>query len=170
MPNEDHKCTPNSQLMQAQEIEDLAKLFVAQGVDRIRLTGGEPLVRKDFADILFRLAQLPVELNLTTNAFFIDQHISLLKECGLKSVNVSLDSLDPNTFFLLTKRHALEHVWSNLELLLEQNFSVKLNVVLMKGINDQEIIPFIELAKELPLHIRFIEFMPFLMILATVYA
>jgi cyclic pyranopterin phosphate synthase len=161
MPNEEVSCTPNAQLMQPNEILSIAKKFVALGVDKIRLTGGEPLVRKEAREIIHQLSQLPVELCLTTNGALVHKFQQELLGSSIGSVNVSLDSLDENKFEVLTKRNHFGQVLKNIEWLLENNFSVKVNVVLIKGINNNEINDFIELTRSKKLHIRFIEFMPF---------
>ena len=160
MPEDVHFMPPKH-LMQADEILKLATEFVKLGVTKIRLTGGEPLVRKDAAVIISSLAKLPVELTLTTNGVLIDQYLPVLKEAGIQSVNVSIDSLRAARFAEITKRDQFDRVWQNINLLLQNNIHVKLNVVLMKGINDDEINDFVALTKDVPLHVRFIEFMPF---------
>src|SRR4030095_12773428 len=139
MPEEEYEFTPASRLMQADEIETLSNIFVAEGVTKIRLTGGEPLVRKDAAKIILGLSKLPVELTLTTNATRIHDFIDLLKESNIKSVNVSLDTLHPEKFLLTTRRDVFHLVRSNIELLLHNHFHVKINMVVMKGFNDDEI-------------------------------
>jgi cyclic pyranopterin phosphate synthase len=161
MPEEDYEFTPSSQLMQAGEIETLAKTFVSLGVDKIRLTGGEPLVRKDFEVIIRSLSQLPVALTLTTNGVRLHEFLSLIKEAGIKSLNISLDTLDAEKFQLVTRRNNFERVWSNIHAAIDEGIHVKVNVVVMKGINDNEINDFIEWTKGTPVHVRFIEFMPF---------
>lgn len=161
MPEEDMEFSSHEQLMTSGEIFQLAKIFVSLGVNKIRLTGGEPLVRKDAADIIQRLSGLPVSLTLTTNAYRVDRFIDIMKEAGIRSINVSLDSLNPDTFFLLTRRNAFDQVYRNISLLLANDFRVKMNVVVMKGINDAELNDFVALTKSSPLHVRFIEFMPF---------
>jgi GTP 3',8-cyclase len=161
MPEEDYQFTPNQQLMQADEIEAIAKAFVLEGVKKIRLTGGEPLVRKDFADILQRLAKLGIELTMTTNGTRLHEFIETIKAAGLKSLNISLDTLQKERFLLMTKRDKQEQVMHNIKLALEGNILVKVNVVAMKGINDSEIIDFVNWTKNSPIHVRFIEFMPF---------
>ena len=161
MPEEDYDFTPPSRLMQPDEIERLAQLFVTQGVNKIRLTGGEPLVRKDAADIIRRLGKLPVKLSITTNAVRLHEFIDVFEEAGLRSLNISLDSLKPETFFKLTRRDQFQQVMDNIQLAQQRGFEVKLNVVAMKGINDQEIPDFVQLTKDSPLSVRFIEFMPF---------
>ncbi len=161
MPNEEVSCTPNAQLMQPEEIVEIAKRFVALGVNKIRLTGGEPLVRKEAPEIIAELSKLPVELCITTNGALVHLYKeSFLNSC-IQSVNVSLDTLDADKFQLLTKRTHFEQVITNIDWLLENNFSVKVNAVLIKGINDNEIQRFIEWTRNKKLHIRFIEFMPF---------
>ena len=161
MPHEEMKFMPGEELMSASEIFSIAKLFVEQGIKKIRLTGGEPLVRKDIQTILLNLYELDVELTLTTNGYLLDKHIELLKTAGIKSVNISIDSLNKETFKQLTQRHAFEKVWANIELMIQNHFHVKLNMVVVKGVNDHEISDFVALSKNLPLHIRFIEYMPF---------
>ncbi len=161
MPDEDYSFLPGPQLMSAEEIESIAKLFVEQGVDKIRLTGGEPLVRRDFDDILIRLSKLPVEMRLTTNGVLLDKHLDVLKEANLKSINVSLDTLQKDKFYKLTKRKTYDRVWNNVQLALKEGFEVKLNVVAMHGINEDEVVDFVQLLMDFPLSVRFIEFMPF---------
>jgi cyclic pyranopterin phosphate synthase len=161
MPEEDYDFTPASHLMQPGEVETLAKIFVEQGVTKIRLTGGEPLVRKDAAKIILGLSKLPVELTLTTNATRLHDFIDVLKEAKIKSVNISLDTLQPEKFLLVTRRDLFHLVRSNIELLLYHQFNVKINVVVMKGFNDDEINDFIEWTMHNPVEVRFIEFMPF---------
>lgn len=160
MPEDVH-FMPGEQLMSADEILHIATEFVKLGVNRIRLTGGEPLVRKDAGAILQRLSRLPVELAITTNGVLLDQYLPLFKACGLSSVNVSLDTLQAEKFHAITKRDAFHRVWNNIQQLLEQGLRVKLNCVAMKGFNEDEILDFVELTRTAPLHVRFIEFMPF---------
>jgi cyclic pyranopterin phosphate synthase len=161
MPEEEYDFTPASRLMQTDEIETLAKIFVEEGVTKIRLTGGEPLVRKDAGKIILALSKLPIELTLTTNATRLHDFIGVLKEAKIKSVNISLDTLQPEKFLLITRRDLFHQVRSNIELLLHHQFNVKINVVVMKGFNDNEINDFIEWTMHNPVEVRFIEFMPF---------
>ena len=95
MPEEDYEFTPHSRLMQIDEIVAIAKIFVSLGVNKIRLTGGEPLVRKDAGDIMLRLSSLPVNLTLTTNATRLQDFIDVLEQAKIKSLNISLDTLQP---------------------------------------------------------------------------
>lgn len=161
MPLEGISLTPREQLMTAQEIVDIATIFVNNGVTKIRLTGGEPILRKDFKEILEGLSELDVQLSITTNAILVDRHINTFIACGLQDINVSLDSLVSDKFATITKRDQFQKAYENIGLLMDKGFNVKVNVVLIKGFNEDEIIDFITLTKELPASIRFIEFMPF---------
>ncbi len=161
MPAEGIQLSPKSHIMSFDEVYQIAKTFVDHGVTKIRLTGGEPLVRKDIGVVLKKLASLSVELSMTTNAVIVDRYIDVLKECNIKNINVSLDSLVPKKFEKITRRNNYQQVLDNIHLLIQEGFNVKLNAVLIKGFNDNEIIDFINLGKELPINIRFIEFMPF---------
>jgi GTP 3',8-cyclase len=161
MPEEDYEFTPATQLMQVKEIEALAKIFVELGVNKIRLTGGEPLVRKDAKDIILALSKLPVTLTLTTNATRLHEFIDTLETANVKSLNISLDTLQPEKFNLITRRNTFQLVYNNIQLLLSRGFHVKVNMVVMKGLNENEINDFIEWTKDTAVHIRFIEFMPF---------
>jgi len=161
MPEAGVQLSPRSHLMTYEEIYTIAKTFVDHGVTKIRLTGGEPLVRKDIPIILEKLASLPVELSITSNAVIIDKFIDTLKTNGVKSINVSLDSLVSEKFKEITRRDEFDRVYKNILLLVAEGFNVKVNAVLMKGFNDNEIIDFINFTKDLPISVRFIEFMPF---------
>jgi len=161
MPVEEMEWMPQSKLMSKEEILSLAETFVSLGVKKIRLTGGEPLVRKEFPEILERLSVFPVELTLTTNGILIHKHIEALKKAGVRSVNVSLDTLNREKFHKLTRRDQFEQVWENILLLLKEGFRVKVNAVALHGMIEDEICDFIQVTEKLPLHVRFIEFMPF---------
>ena len=161
MPEEEYEFTPASRLMQKDEITELSKLFVANGVNKIRLTGGEPLVRKDAADIILSLSKLPVKLTITTNGSRLDDFLEVFRQSTIKSLNISLDTLQPEKFQLMTRRNQFDKVMHNINLMIKNNFHVKVNVVVMKGLNDNEINDFIERTKDTPVHVRFIEFMPF---------
>ena len=161
MPNEVYDWLPQKQLMSADEVIEIAQQFVAAGVTKIRLTGGEPLVRKDFAEIVERLSALPIKIALTTNGVLIDRHLETLKRCGVKSINLSLDTLQKEKFNSITQRDWFDKAWKNLKLLVQEGFHVKINAVALKGFNDDEILSFIALTEKEPVHVRFIEFMPF---------
>lgn len=161
MPIEGIPLTPAAHLMSADEIFEIASHFVKRGVDKIRLTGGEPTVRKDFNQIIERLSSLPTKLALTTNGLTIHRHIDVLKKADVDVINISIDSLDREKFKKITLRDQYEQLEKNMNLLDAQGFRLKLNIVLLKGINDDEIIAFINLSRDRNWQIRFIEFMPF---------
>jgi cyclic pyranopterin phosphate synthase len=158
-----------SQRMTAEEIDTFAKIFVDLGVNKIRLTGGEPLLRKDTRQIIQRLAKYTspghhansVQLAITTNGILLHEFIDDFKRAHIRSVNVSLDTLIPERFKTITKRNNFHRVVSNIHLLLQNNFHVKVNVVVMKGVNDDELVDFVGWTRDFPIHVRFIEFMPF---------
>ena len=110
MPEEEYAFTPTSHLMQKEEIETLAKMFVGLGVNKIRLTGGEPLVRKDAAEIITALSGLPAKLTLTTNGSRLHEFVDTLEQAGIRSLNISLDTLQPEKFQLITRRNQFERV------------------------------------------------------------
>lgn len=161
MPEQDYSFTPYPQLMQKEEIVTLAKLFVANGVDKIRLTGGEPLVRKDAGEIILALSELPVTLTITTNGTRLDHFLKIFQESTIRGLNISLDTLQRDKFLLLTRHDQFDKVKENISLMAAHGFHVKVNMVVMRGVNDNEIIDFIEWTRFTPVHIRFIEFMPF---------
>ncbi|WP_333876691.1 GTP 3',8-cyclase MoaA [Flavobacterium sp.] len=161
MPEEGIALTPKPHLMTAEEIVFIAQTFVGLGVTKIRLTGGEPLVRKDAKTILQKLGQLGVDLSLTTNGILVPDFIPTFKEAGIHPINISIDSLVKEKFNRITRRNYFDTVLENMTLLLREGFKVRLNVVLIKDFNDNEILDFIRLTKTENLKIRFIEFMPF---------
>lgn len=161
MPEEGIKLRPRQEFMTRSEVFEIAKTFVAMGVNKIRLTGGEPLVRNDAADIIRNLSTLPIELAITSNGILIDEYLDVFKTAGLRSVNISLDSLQPDRFATIARRDHFHRVMNNIDLLLANQFHVKLNTVLIKGVNDDEITDFIDHTRDRNVHIRFIEFMPF---------
>lgn len=161
MPEEDYEFTPTSRLMQKDEIEALARIFVEHGVNKIRLTGGEPLVRKDAGDVIMALSKLPVKLTLTTNGTRLHEYVNILQQANIHSLNISLDTLQADKFMLITRRDQFRLVHDNIQLLIQKNFHVKVNMVVMKGFNDTEINDFVEWTRDTPVHVRFIEFMPF---------
>jgi cyclic pyranopterin phosphate synthase len=161
MPEEDYVFTPASRLMQVDEIRKLSEIFVKEGVNKIRLTGGEPLVRKDAADIILSLSELPVNLTITTNGTRLHEFADVLQRANITSINISLDTLQSDRFQLVTRRDQFSLVMSNIRMMIDRGFHVKVNVVVMKGLNDGEINDFIEWTRNEPVHIRFIEFMPF---------
>ncbi len=161
MPSEDMQFALHSTLMTANEVFSIAEKFVKLGVKKIRLTGGEPLVRKDAHHIIHLLSKLPVELTITTNATRTDSFLDDFKKAGIRSVNVSLDTFSKEKFLSITRRNDFDKVWQNIHQLLAHNFHVKLNVVVMEGVNDDELLDFVSFTQHQSIHIRFIEFMPF---------
>lgn len=161
MPAEGIQLRDKSIFMQSDEVIAIAKEFVALGIKKIRLTGGEPLVKKGIDFILSELGKLPVELSLTTNAILIDKYIDDIQNAGVTSINVSLDSLQADRFNAISRRSSFDRIINNIQLLIDRDFEVKVNVVLMRGVNDDEIIDFIEWSRNEKVEIRFIEFMPF---------
>lgn len=161
MPLEGVQLSPAKHLMNSNEIYSIAKVFVNLGVNKIRLTGGEPLVRKDFSRILERLSSLNVDLSITTNAVSVDRYLIQLKKAQVETINVSLDTLDAEKYQKITFRNYFNRVYQNILTLIAEGFKVKINAVLMRGINEDEILSFIKFTKNLPVVFRFIEFMPF---------
>ncbi len=129
MPEEGISLRPRSQFMTKEEIVSIAKSFVSLGVNKIRLTGGEPLVRNDAKDIIMELSKLPVELAITTNGILVDKFIDTFKFSGLNSVNVSLDTLQREKMSKITRRNYFDTILNNINTLVKQNFHVKLNAV-----------------------------------------
>ncbi len=159
---EDQQFLKRDELMTREEIHTLAKLFVEQyGITKIRLTGGEPLMRPDVVDIVRDMALLPVKLGLTTNAMRLHLFLGDLISAGLKSVNISLDTFDAERFRTLSRRDGHDRVLMNIEEAIDRGLHVKLNMVVMRGVNDDELLRFTELTRDRNVHVRFIEFMPF---------
>lgn len=161
MPNEDYDFTPVSRLMQQDEIYSIAKIFVENGVKKIRLTGGEPFVRKDAGEIIKSLSSLNINLAVTTNGTRLHEFEDVLEAYQINSINISLDTLVRDKFKFITRRDKFSIVKQNIETFINKGFHVKVNVVVMKDFNDNEILDFIEWTKSNPVHVRFIEFMPF---------
>lgn len=161
MPAEGVRLTPRPHLMTKDEILAIARTFVGLGTKKIRLTGGEPLVRKDAREIIEDLGRLGVELAITTNGVMLKDYVQTFYNAGIKTVNVSLDTLNRDKFKEITRRDSFNKVVSNIYLLAESGFKVKINVVVMRDVNHGEISDFVRLTKKLPIDVRFIEFMPF---------
>jgi len=161
MPEEGIELRDKSEFMSFEEVLFIAKKYVELGVKKIRLTGGEPLIKKNAKELLLELGKLPIELSITTNAILVDQFIDVFKEAGIKAVNVSLDSLKVDKIDEISRRNFGDRILNNINLLIDNGFKVKVNAVVMKGVNDDEIIDFIEWTKNKEISVRFIEFMPF---------
>ncbi|OIQ60007.1 cyclic pyranopterin monophosphate synthase [Moorella thermoacetica] len=150
-------------ILRLEEIVTLARVAAGLGITRIRLTGGEPLVRKNVVTLVRELAAIPglEEISLTTNGIFLGTMAFSLKEAGLKRVNISLDTLKKDRYRYITRCGNITSVWQGILAALAAGLTpVKLNVVITRGFNDDEILDFARLAREEPLHIRFIELMP----------
>ncbi|XP_031497485.1 GTP 3',8-cyclase, mitochondrial isoform X1 [Nymphaea colorata] len=164
MPAEGVELTPKPELLTTDEIVRLANIFVSSGVDKIRLTGGEPTVRKDIEDVCLQLSSLKglKSLAMTTNGIALARKLPKLKENGLKSINISLDTLVPTKFEFMTRRRGHEKVLESIDASIGLGYNpVKVNCVVMRGINDDELCDFVEMTRYKPVNIRFIEFMPF---------
>ncbi|MGH7833569.1 MAG: GTP 3',8-cyclase MoaA [Candidatus Binatia bacterium] len=162
MPLDEYVWIDKNEILTFEEIERLARLFVSLGVEKIRLTGGEPLVRKDLEKLVQKLSALQgvEELCLTTNGALLAEKIAALKAAGLKRVNVSLDSLDPERFRKMTKRGDLAQVLKGLFAAKEHGMSpIKLNAVVERGVNDCDILDLVDFSRENGFAIRFIEYM-----------
>lgn len=154
---------PKPQILSFDEIEQLTRLFVAEGVTHLRLTGGEPLVRRDLHVLAAKLAQIPgvQDLSLTTNGYHLKEQAQLLKDAGVNRINVSLDSLRRDRFEQITKSNSFDRVIEGIAEAKKVGFHpVKINCVAIRGFNDDEIVDFLKWGRENDLEIRFIEFMP----------
>jgi cyclic pyranopterin phosphate synthase len=161
MPEDQH-FLKREELMTREEIATIAKFFVEKyGITKIRLTGGEPLVRPEAVDIVRDMAQLGVSIGLTTNAMTLDRHLDGLIAAGLQRINISLDTFDAQRFKTITRRDGFDRVHANILLALARGLRVKVNMVVMRGVNDDELLRFVELTRDHDVHVRFIEFMPF---------
>jgi cyclic pyranopterin phosphate synthase len=164
MPAEGLPWLDRSEVLTFEEIERLVRLFVAMGIEDVRLTGGEPLVRRDFPRLVSMLS--PVEglqdLSLTTNGYLLERDAAALVDAGIQRVNVSIDSLQRDRFFQITRRDSLPQVLRGLEALAShpEVHPIKVNAVAMRGFTEEEAIPFAEFARSTAFQVRFIEFMP----------
>ncbi|MCL4129869.1 UNVERIFIED_CONTAM: hypothetical protein GTU68_052204, partial [Idotea baltica] len=163
MPEEGVPLTSRAELLTTEEIIQIASLFVSEGVDKIRLTGGEPMIRKDLVHIVESLSKMGVkQVGLTTNGILLTRRLKDLQLAGLTHLNVSLDTLIPAKFEFITRRKGWERVMDGLDLALEMGFSpVKINCVVMRGTNEEEINNFVWLTQKKNIDVRFIEYMPF---------
>lgn len=153
---------PRSELLSYEEIERIAKIFVSLGVEKIRLTGGEPLMRKDLPKLVKMLSKIEglQDIGLTTNGVLLPKNAKALKEAGLKRVNISLDSLDDELFGKINGRNVgVKPVLEGIDAAKEAGLGVKINMVVKKGLNDSEIVPMAKFCKENGLQLRFIEYM-----------
>jgi cyclic pyranopterin phosphate synthase len=164
MPPQGVAIKPKAEMLTFEEVTRLANVFVNLGINKIRITGGEPFVRKDLSVLLHNLRSISglETLAMTTNGVMLAENIDDLKHCGLNALNVSLDTLKPERFFSISKRDEFARVMAGIYRAIDAGFnSVKINCVVMKGINDDEILDFVEFVKNKKANIRFIEYMPF---------
>ncbi len=163
MPEEGLPLIPHDAILSYEEILRIVRVFAKEGISKIRLTGGEPLVRKGIIDFISRLSSIEgiLDLSLTTNGLLLKDFAAELKRAGLKRVNVSLDTLDRERFSHITRRDGYERVWQGIEEAMRVSLSpIKINMVAMKGFNDDEIESFALLTLRYPLIVRYIEYMP----------
>uniref|UniRef100_UPI00398E3F91 molybdenum cofactor biosynthesis protein 1 isoform X2 n=1 Tax=Pristiophorus japonicus TaxID=55135 RepID=UPI00398E3F91 len=164
MPEDGVKLTPRSQVLTTEEIVTLAGLFVREGVDKIRLTGGEPLIRPDVVQIVTRLRELEKlkTIAVTTNGINLARLLPGLQEAGLNLLNVSLDTLVPAKFEFIARRRGFHKVMEGINKAIDLGYNpVKVNCVVMRGLNEDELLDFVKLTEKKPLDVRFIEYMPF---------
>jgi len=162
MPEEDMKWLPRAEILTFEEIERVVRVFVEHfGITSVRVTGGEPTVRAQLPELVRRLARWPVELSMTTNGATLDRLAGPLKDAGLHRVTVSCDSLQPERFAAITGRDMLAPVLSGIGSAVRAGLApVKVNVVLMRGINDDEVVDLARFGRDRGVEMRFIEFMP----------
>ena len=162
VPPEGLPVLPRCQLLSRSEIVRLVRIMGRIGVNRIRLTGGEPLLRQDILEIIRSLKEIETvkDLSITTNGSRLTSMVSPLKEAGLDRINISLDSLDPQRFREITLSDSYHQVINAASSALQAGFPIKLNMVAVKGLTAGEVVRFVELAREHPLEVRFLEFMP----------
>ncbi|WP_394747717.1 GTP 3',8-cyclase MoaA [Spongiimicrobium salis] len=163
MPKEGIPYEPKAHLLSYEEITRLLTVLADLGFKKVRFTGGEPFLRKDFMQLLENTAQLAAydSINITSNGTLLQKHIPKLKELGIQKINLSIDSLDKARFHKITRRDDFDKVIDTFHKLLDADFKLKLNAVIMHGINTQDIIPLAQLAEKYPVDVRFIEEMPF---------
>lgn len=163
MPEHGLEWLSRTELLSYEEMLRLCQVLVRLGITKVRITGGEPFVRKDMMKFLTALSQLDglQQINLTTNGVATAALVPELKKIGIHSVNLSLDTLDRERFFQITRRDELPHVMDTLDALLDHDILVKINAVVMTGQNTDDLIPLAEMTKNLPVDVRFIEEMPF---------
>lgn len=161
MPEEGIDFSNRQDLLSYEEILRLSKIFEELGVQKIRLTGGEPFVRKDIIKLIGNLTNIFSEVHITTNATLLSEHILTLKEKKISGLNISIDSLDRERFLMITRRDNFDMVMTNIMACLSAKIPTKLNVVVMKGVNDMEVLDFVNFGLRYGIIVRFIEAMPF---------
>ena len=163
MPAEDVRFKPRHEILSFEEIEQFVRVVARQGVNKLRLTGGEPLVRQGLPGLIARLARVPGirDIALTTNGILLAEQAAALKQAGLRRLNVSLDTLRPEVFRQITRRDGVERVLQGIAVARQVGFQkIKLNAVAIRGITESEVVPLARFAREHALELRFIEYMP----------
>ena len=164
MPTEGVEWRPRAEILTIEEIERLVTIFASLGIQKVRYTGGEPTLRKGIERLIEHAAMTPgiTSVHMTTNGSALKKKAQTYRDNGLNGLNISLDTLQPNKFVELTGEDMLFRVLDGIEEALAVGFdSIKINVVAMKGFNDDEILDFVEMTRAKPVEVRFIEFMPF---------
>jgi len=164
MPEEGVQLSQQEKILTTEEILRIARLFVKHGVSKIRLTGGEPTIRKDIVELVKELGQIPglKTVAMTTNGIVLARKLPKLHEYGLNLLNISLDTLDSLKFPIITRRLGFDHVMNSIKMALQLGYNpLKINCVVQKGINDNELLDFVAWTQKDPVEVRFIEYMPF---------
>src|SRR5687767_2151544 len=161
MPEPEYVWLPREDILHFEEIETLVDVFLGLGVSKVRLTGGEPLLRRDLPDLISRLATRPAirDLAMTSNGVLLEQHATALRAAGLHRLTVSLDTLDRARFQALTRNDSLDRVIAGINTAAPLFPGLKLDTVVIRGVNDDELVPLIEFARERGAEVRFIEYM-----------
>jgi cyclic pyranopterin phosphate synthase len=162
MPADGVPLLPHGEILSYEELSLVARAAVSLGIEKIRVTGGEPLVRKGILGFLSRLAGIPGlrQLVLTTNGLLLEEMAEPLKSAGVQRLNISIDSLVPENFLRITRGGDVSRVLSGIAAAEAARFPIKLNMVVMRGVNDHEVVDFAALTLDKPYAVRFIEFMP----------
>jgi cyclic pyranopterin phosphate synthase len=163
MPAEGIQYVPKKELLTYEEMERVLRLLVNMGIHKLRITGGEPFVRQNLIGFLERVVKIPGldQVNITTNGVLTAPYLSKLKDMGISSINLSIDTLDPERFHKITRRDQVHRVKETLYKALEAGIPLKINAVVIEGKNEEDLIELAELTKQLPIGVRFIEEMPF---------
>jgi len=164
MPEEGIDLTKRDELLSTEELLRLTRLFTEAGIEKIRLTGGEPTVRKDLPELARTMRAMPgvKHIGITTNGILLKKQLPRLHKAGIDLLNISLDTLQPDKFEIMTRRKGHQRVLDSIDTAIEMGYEpVKVNVVLMRGKNDDEMEAFVELTRHKPINVRFIEYMPF---------
>lgn len=163
MPPDGLDWTPQSEVLSNEEIVQVIQAAAALGIKKIRLTGGEPLVRSGIVDLVKQISSIPgiEDIGLTTNGILLEKLVLSLAQAGLKRVNISLDTLRPERFQKITRFGSFDRVWQGIQAAEQAGLSpIKLNAVIIRGVNDDELLELSKLSFSHPWHIRFIELMP----------